>query len=183
MAPVPTNLAPPLSIGLSVRQTSIIRLQAREPRASYVSVVTERTLFEELGGEPALRPIIDRFIDRVFDDVMIGFFFRNASRERIKKMEYEFAARHLGADIPYTGKPIAQAHAAHPIMGGQFMRRLKILEETLIEHGVPEHIREHWLSHTEKLRGAVTRDSGGRCDPEAALERVRSGSDSGKDES
>jgi truncated hemoglobin YjbI len=135
--------------------------------------VSERTLFDELGGEPALRRIIDRFIDRVFDDVMIGFFFRNASRERIKDKEYEFAARHLGADIPYTGKPIAEAHAAHPIMGGQFMRRLKILEETLAAEQVPDHIREHWLRHTEKLRPLVTRDSGGRCDPEAALDRVQ----------
>jgi hemoglobin len=129
-------------------------------------------LFEQLGGEPALRRIIDRFVDRVFDDVMIGFFFQNASRERIKAKEYEFAARHLGADIPYTGKPLAEAHAAHPIMGGQFMRRTQILKETLEELGVPERIREHWLSHTEKLRGVITRDAGGHCDADAATERV-----------
>ena len=61
------------------------------------------TLFEDLGGEPALRPIIDRFVDRVFDDVMIGFFFRNARRERIKQKEYEFAAQHLGADLISAG--------------------------------------------------------------------------------
>lgn len=134
--------------------------------------VSERTLFDELGGEPVLRKIVDRFVDRVFDDVMIGFFFRNADRERIKQKEYEFAARHLGADIEYTGRPIAEAHAAHPIMGGQFMRRLKILEETLREHGVPDAVREHWLAHTEKLRSAVTRDSGGRCDPVEARRRV-----------
>ncbi len=134
--------------------------------------VSERTLFDELGGEAVLRPIIDRFVDREFDDTMIGFFFRNTTRERVKEKEYEFAARHLGAEIEYTGKPIAEAHAAHPIMGGQFMRRSKILEETLIEAGVAEHIRRHWLEHTEKLRSVITRDSGGRCDPVAALERV-----------
>jgi hemoglobin len=125
-------------------------------------------LFDQLGGEPALRRIIDRFVDREFDDVMIGFFFRNASRERVKAKEYEFAARHLGAEIAYTGRPIAEAHAAHPIMGGQFMRRLQILKETLEELAVPEHIRQHWLEHTEKLRPAITRNPGGRCDPENA---------------
>jgi truncated hemoglobin YjbI len=143
-----------------------------EERATLPNV-SERTLFDELGGEPVLRRIVDQFVDRVFDDVMIGFFFRNASRERIKQKEYEFAARHLGADVEYTGRPIAEAHAAHPIMGGQFMRRLKILEDTLLEHGVPPRVREHWLRHTEKLRPLVTRDSGGRCDPEAALDRVQ----------
>jgi truncated hemoglobin YjbI len=134
--------------------------------------VSEPSLFEQLGGEPVLRSIIDRFVDREFDDTMIGFFFRNASRERIKAKEYEFAARHLGAQIDYTGRPIAEAHAAHPIMGGQFMRRLKLLEQTLEEFGVARHIQAHWLEHTEKLRPLVTRDSGGRCDPAAATERV-----------
>jgi len=129
-------------------------------------------MFEELGGEPVLRPIIDRFIDKSFDDVMIGFFFRNASRERIKAKEYELAARHLGADIPYTGRPIDQAHARHAIMGGQFMRRLQILKETLEEHGVPEHISRHWIAHTESLRSLVTGDPDGRCDPATARARV-----------
>ncbi len=142
--------------------------------------MTERTLFQELGGEPALRKIIDRFVDRIFDDVMIGFFFRNASRERIKDKEYEFAARHLGAGIAYTGKPIREAHAPHPIMGGQFMRRLKILDDTLREMGVPEPVRQHWIQHTESLRPLVTRDSGGRCDPTAAAERVRDFAQSGE---
>ncbi|MDF3068563.1 MAG: hypothetical protein K0R38_4164 [Polyangiaceae bacterium] len=130
------------------------------------------TLFEDLGGEPALRKIIDRFVDRIFDDVMIGFFFRNARRERVKAKEYEFAARHLGADLPYTGRPIDEAHRAHPIMGGQFARRLTILKQTLEEHGVPEHVKAHWLSHTESLRPLVTSDAGRECDPDQARARA-----------
>ncbi len=122
-----------------------------------------QTLFEELGGETVLRSIIDRFVDRLFDDVMIGFFFQRASRQRIKDKEYEFAAQHLGADIQYTGRPLDQAHAAHRIMGGQFMRRLRILEETLEEFNVPSHIREHWIAHTEGLRPLITGDAGGTC--------------------
>jgi hemoglobin len=130
------------------------------------------TLFDDLGGEPALRQIIDRFVDRVFDDVMIGFFFRNARRERIKEKEYEFAARHLGADVTYTGRPIEEAHRAHPIMGGQFARRLMILKETLEAAQAPEHVKQHWLAHTESLRPLVTADSGRECDPELARQRV-----------
>jgi hemoglobin len=126
--------------------------------------MTEPSFFERLGGEPVLRRIVDRFVDRVFDDPMIGFFFGNASRERIKEKEYEFAARHLGADVPYTGKPIRDAHAPHGIMGGQFMRRLKILEDTLTDLGVAEDITRHWLEQNEKLRPLVTRDAGSHCD-------------------
>jgi hemoglobin len=138
------------------------------------------TLFDQMGGEPALRRVVNRFIDRVFDDMMIGFFFRNASRERVKAKEYEFAARHLGADVAYTGKPIRDAHAAHPIMGGQFNRRLQILKETLEEMGVPAGVQTHWLRHTEALRAQVTRDAGNACDPTlTALSKGSSPSRSG----
>ncbi len=126
------------------------------------------TLFEDVGGEEALRRIIDRFVDKLFDDAMIGFFFRAARRERIKEKEYEFAARHLGADVPYTGRPLRDVHAPHPIMGGQFNRRLQILKDTLDEFGVPEHVRAHWIENTEKLRSQVTRNAGNLCDPTLA---------------
>jgi hemoglobin len=126
--------------------------------------VSAPTLFEQLGGEPKLRIVIDRFIDRLFDDPMIGFFFRNADRARIKQKEYEFAAAHLGAAVQYTGKPIGQAHAAHPIMGGQFARRREILKQTLNEADVPDQVVKHWLAHTDRLRPVITRDAPGHCD-------------------
>jgi hemoglobin len=130
------------------------------------------SLFDDLGGEPALRRIIDRFVDRIFDDVMIGFFFRNARRERIKQKEYEFAAQHLGGPVTYSGRPLDEAHRAHPIMGGQFMRRLMILKETLDAEGAPEHVKRHWLAHTESMRPLVTADVGRECDPDRARARV-----------
>jgi hemoglobin len=116
-----------------------------------------QTLFEELGGEPALRKIIARFVDQLFDDPMIGFFFGRADKQRIKDKEFEFAAAHLGAPVDYSGRPITTAHAAHRIFEGQFMRRLQILRETLDEFGVPERVREHWLAHTIALKGSVVR--------------------------
>lgn len=123
------------------------------------------TLFDELGGEPALRKIIDRFVDRMFDDVMIGFFFRKASRARIKEKEYEFAAQHLGAEVQYTGRALEQAHRPHGIRASQFMRRLQILKETLEEFGVPPRVREHWLDHTTALMSQVSAPDDDRCAP------------------
>lgn len=123
----------------------------------------EATAFERIGGEPALQAIIDDFVDRMFDDVMIGFFFRRASRERIKELELQHAAEHLGGPIRYRGRPLREAHRAHRIMGGQFARRSKILEDVLSAHGVPADLREAWLAHVESLRGEITHDPGSEC--------------------
>lgn len=123
------------------------------------------TLFDELGGEPALRKIIDRFVDRLFDDVMIGFFFRRSSRARIKEKEYEFAAEHLGAKVQYTGRALDQAHRPHGIRASQFMRRLQILKETLDEFAVPPRVREHWIDHTLSRMSEVSAPDDDRCAP------------------
>lgn len=130
--------------------------------------------FDEIGGHPALEKMMEDFVSRVFEDVMIGFFFRNADQSRIAKMEALFAAKLLGAkDVHYTGKSIREAHAAHPIMGGQFMRRQMILKETLTDHGVSEAIIQRWLEHNESLRSQVTGDRGGHCDDAAATRKMK----------
>lgn len=134
-----------------------------------------QSLFEKLGGEVRLRAIIDMFLDRVFEDRMIGFFFRNADRARIKEMEYQLAANFLGADVKYTGKPLGKAHVNHPIMGGHFARRRQILKETLETNHVAEDIRSAWLRHTDSLRPLITPEQGSGCDPVAARARVKRG--------
>jgi len=128
--------------------------------------MSEPTLFDALGGEPALRALISRFVDRMFDDIMIGYLFRAADRERVKAKEYEFAARHLGAAVVYTGRPIADAHRAHRITGGQFMRRLQILKETLSAFQAPAHVSQHWVEHTLSLQAQITDNALDQCDPQ-----------------
>ena len=151
--------------GLSAGQNHI------EPRTSAPS------LFEQLGGEGKLRVIIDTFIDRVFEDRMIGFFFRNADAKRIKEMEYQLAAEFLGAPIVYRGRALDVAHAKHPIMGGHFARRRQILKETLEAYAVPQTVREAWLHHTDSLRPLITSQAESDCDPIAARQKSRSDGD------
>ena len=103
--------------------------------------------------------------ERVFADVMIGFFFRDADRAHLVEKELELALGLLGSDRPYTGRPLPEAHARHRIMGGQFDRRLQILRETMADHGLPDEVRAAWVRHTLALRPQVTRDAAGECRP------------------
>jgi hypothetical protein len=57
-------------------------------------------------------------------------------------------------------------------MGGQFMRRMQILRETLEDFNIPEEVRSAWLAHTESLRPLITRDAGSDCDPYLARGKV-----------
>ena len=125
--------------------------------------MAEPSDFERIGGEPVLRRVIDAFVDRCFDDMMIGFHFRAADRERVKRFEYQHAAQYFGADVAYEGRPLTKAHGPHNILGGQFMRRRQILLETARQHGMPEDLLEGWLAHQDSLRGEVTKQVGSGC--------------------
>ena len=118
---------------------------------------------DAVGGLEGLRRLIDTFVDRCFDDLMIGFMFRDASRSRVKEFEFQHAARWLGADVEYQGRPLGAAHRQHRIMGGQFARRLQILREVLGEGEVPQTTVDAWIAHQESLRLQVTRDPGSEC--------------------
>lgn len=116
-----------------------------------------------LGGDVALRAIIDDFVDRVFADAMIGFYFRHSDQDRIKRLEYEHAMAWLGGP-PYSGRPLRPAHAPHRIQGGHFDRRLRLLDQVLEEHGVPPDLRQAWLDHNRSLRDQITGDGPGVCE-------------------
>ncbi|NJK90199.1 MAG: group 1 truncated hemoglobin [Myxococcales bacterium] len=116
-----------------------------------------------LGGLIALRTIIEDFVQRMVDDAMIGFMFRDADLLSLAQREFEFTARFLGANVPYTGRPLRDSHAPHRIMGGQFDRRKQILHEVLMDHRVPPDLRAQWLDHVEKLRPVITAQGRGVC--------------------
>jgi hemoglobin len=130
------------------------------------------SLFEKLGGERRLREIVDTFVDKVFEDRMIGFFFRNADPRRIKELEYQLTAKFLGADVEYRGRPLAKVHGNHPIMGGHFARRRQILSETLDFYNVAPEIKSVILDHTDSLRHQITPETGSDCDPNSVRHRV-----------
>jgi hemoglobin len=126
--------------------------------------MSDPTLFELAGGEAKLRAVVADFYDHVLSDIMIGFFFRHADKQRLIDKEYELAARMLGAPgVRYTGKPMREAHAAHRIMGGQFERRVQLLREAMQRADLPEAVQKAWLEHTYALRPQITAQAGSSC--------------------
>ena len=112
--------------------------------------------YERLGGAAGLTELVDAFVDRVWEDFIIGFLFEGRDREILKRREYEFAAAHLGGPKQYSGRPLGQVHKPLKINDGHFRRRLAILRTVLRERSIPEDIIERWLEHDGKLQAMIT---------------------------
>jgi hemoglobin len=113
------------------------------------------TLYELVGGEAKVRAILAALYDRLFEDRMVGFLFEGKDKKRIVELQTAFTCGFLGGPERYEGKPLPQAHAALPLLPGHFDRRHWLLEQVLIEHGVPEEVRLAWLRIDEALRTSV----------------------------
>lgn len=130
-------------------------------------------LYERAGGAEKIRVVLTDFYQTVFADRMIGFLFKGADQARLIERELGLTLRALGADVPYTGRALAMVHARHPILGGHFMRRRKLLADAMERHGLPADVRDAWLAHTDGLRSEITPDRGDECDAPGAAARVR----------
>ena len=118
---------------------------------------------ERLGGEEAVRRLVDAFLDLVFSDFVIGFHFAGRDHDRIRAHEAEHAIRILGGTAPYTGRPLPDVHRPLRINRGQFRRRLVLLRSTLDRHGVPPDIADRWVAAEARLEPAIT--DGTDCAP------------------
>jgi len=106
--------------------------------------------------EATLRRVVGLFVDRMFDDFIIGFLFDGKDRDRIVQHEFELASKHMLGTGSYTGRPIGPLHRAMRINGGQFRRRLAILRTVLHEEAIAESIIDGWLAHDRKLEAVLT---------------------------
>ena len=114
------------------------------------------TDFELIGGSSRLEQVLSAFVERVYADPIIGFFFVGRDRERILRHEIAFAARHLGGPSEYSGRPLGEVHRPLRINRGQFRRRMAILRTVLGQQEVPIEIIERWVAAESALIDVIT---------------------------
>ncbi|NUN16375.1 MAG: group 1 truncated hemoglobin [Myxococcales bacterium] len=115
----------------------------------------ETTPYEALGGEVGLRRILVDFYDRLFADVMVGYFFRNSDKSHLVERQLQFMGKALGGPQEYQGLPLTAAHAPFPIRPGHFHRRHVLLADTLRDHHAPIWAAERWLELDLRLRTSI----------------------------
>ena len=104
-------------------------------------------------GKETFEAVIRDFYDKVFDDVMIGYFFHGKDKEQLIRHQIQFTSQILGAPpVPYEGKPIQSAHQSlKGLRRPHFHRRQQILKETLEEHKVETNLINGWLQLENRL--------------------------------
>jgi hemoglobin len=106
----------------------------------------ERTLYERLGGENAIRAVVDDFVTRALNDPKVNFTRKGTGTEwkptpenveRVKKTAVELVGMVTGGPQRYTGKNLKEAHKGMEITQAEFDAAAADLKASLDKFNVP----------------------------------------------
>lgn len=118
-----------------------------------------KSVFERLGGKPAVDAAVDRFYDKVLKDERIKHFFNGVDLAAQRRKQKAFMTYAFGGLPIYPGKGIRQAHAAlvkeKGLNESHFDAVAENLKSTLQDMGVPANLISEVLSIVGGTRNDV----------------------------
>jgi hemoglobin len=116
-----------------------------------------KTLFERLGGRPAVETVVDDFLGRVSQDERINASFAGAHLPRLRQRLIEQFCQASGGPCTYSGRDMKAVHAGMGITGVQFDALVGHLA-TLDKFKVPEKEKGELLSVLGPMRGDIVEE-------------------------
>ena len=95
------------------------------------------SIYDSIGGGPAVRAVVDDFYARVLADRQLAPFFADVDLQRLKAHQRSFIAAAIGGSEIYEGRDVAAAHAGLAITDADFDAVVVHLVDTLTGLGVP----------------------------------------------
>lgn len=95
------------------------------------------SLYERLGGTPAITAVVDDFIGNVAADRRINGFFAHTDIPRLKFHLVQQICQGTGGPCYYTGRDMKTAHAGLGIRGRHFNALVQDLGKSLNKFKVP----------------------------------------------
>lgn len=68
------------------------------------------TLYERLGGQPAISAVVDKFYEFMLDDDRVSPFFRNINMDKQIERQKQFLVMVTGGPYYYEGADMKEAH-------------------------------------------------------------------------
>ncbi|HZJ64444.1 MAG TPA: hypothetical protein VFD36_13075 [Kofleriaceae bacterium] len=111
-----------------------------------------RSLYDRLGGEPAIGAVVDDFVNRTTTDARIKERFFNTDANNLKRLLVEFVCVATGGPCKYSGRDMATSHAGMDLVDDEFNALVENLAATLDKFKVPEKEKSDLLGALGPLK-------------------------------
>ncbi|HEY4365248.1 MAG TPA: group 1 truncated hemoglobin [Bryobacteraceae bacterium] len=118
----------------------------------------EPTLFQQIGGQPAVEAAVDIFYRKVLTDDRISRFFDGVDMDQQAAKQKAFLTMAFGGPHNYTGADMRRGHAhlvAKGLNDSHFDAVVELLGQTLTELNVPAPLISQVASIAESTRNDV----------------------------
>ena len=120
--------------------------------------MTQASVYEQIGGQPALQAAVDQFYRRVLADPSLVPYFAQTDLDRLKAHQRAFFAVALNGPNEYTGRTMRGAHAGLGITNAAFDRVAQHLTGTLASLGVSRELADQVLAQIAPLRTDIVEE-------------------------
>jgi hemoglobin len=115
----------------------------------------ETTVYEKMGGKPAIKEMVDDFYRDVLADEIVSHFFDHKDMEKQHHHQTAFISYALGGPNQYSGRSMEKAHEGLNLQPEHFDAIVKHLTDAIIAHGASQQDLEAALGKIATLKDAV----------------------------
>lgn len=135
--------------------------ESHERKTGESKLMDSKSLYERLGGEPAITAVVEDFVGRAAADPKGNFTRKGTSMEwqatpenvaHIKKLLVQFIAKTAGGPQKYEGRDMKSAHKGMKITNAEFNAIAADLKASLDKFKVPAKEQSELLAAVEGTR-------------------------------
>ncbi len=115
----------------------------------------QTSLYERLGGKPAITAVVDEFVANVAADARINSFFAKTNIARLKEKLVEQISAGSGGPVKYTGLSMKEAHKGMGVTDAAFGALVEDLVKALKKFNVPEKEQNELLGVLGPMKGDI----------------------------
>jgi hemoglobin len=115
----------------------------------------EASLYDRLGGKPAIEAVVDQFVQNVAADDRINGFFASADIPGLKGKLVDQICQASGGPCTYAGKDMKTAHQGMGIKDEHFNALVEDLVAALDQFNVPEKEKSELLGALGPMKGDI----------------------------
>ena len=117
--------------------------------------MAEKTLYDRLGGKPAITAVVDDFVGNVAADKRINGYFAKADVPRLKTNLVDQICQASGGPCIYRGRDMMTAHKGMGIADADFNALVEDLVKSLDKFNVPAKEKAELLNVLGPLKPQI----------------------------
>jgi hemoglobin len=138
--------------------SALLALALTWPASTWAGEAAKKTgtLFDDLGGEPAMVRVIDGMLDRALADPQMAPIFEHSDMDRLKKLLFIHTCHIADGPCEYDGQDMRRSHDGLGIRTIHFNKLVQNMQDAMDDEDIPFRTQNKLLARLAPFHDDVT---------------------------